>query len=146
MLKDAHLCAIFLRCQFILHVPRQIIRRSRNFINATLKGVTVWIRAIRNDRCKMYFRPQLLIQSRYTHVIPSARILEEGVPGHGAAAGLQIRPQGIDTAELEQIRLLDFRSTELLQLLQPTAQHRLDALVYLRARARMCDKVRLATK
>lgn len=53
----------------------------------------------------------------YTHVIPSAWILEKGMPRPVSAAGLQIGPQGIDAAELEQIRLLDFRSAELLQLL-----------------------------
>lgn len=35
-------------------------------------------------------------------------------------------------AALQEVRLLDLRTTELLQLLQPAAQHRLDALVHLR--------------
>jgi len=53
------------------------------------------------------------------------------MPRHISRAGLQIRPEGVDAAELEQIRLLDLWPAELLQLLEPAAQHRLDALVYL---------------
>jgi len=57
------------------------------------------------------------------------------MPRYVPAASLQERSQRIHAPELEQIRLLDFRPAELLQLLQPATQHRLDALVYLRTRA-----------
>lgn len=69
------------------------------------------------------------------------------MPRYVPTAGLQIWPQGVHAPKLEQIRFLDFRPAELLQLLQPAAQHRLDAFVYLRARARIvCDKVRFSTE
>jgi hypothetical protein len=58
------------------------------------------------------------------------------VPRHISRAGLQVRPEGVDAAELEQVWLLDLWPAELLQLLQPAAQHRLDALVYLKAYAK----------
>ena len=70
----------------------------------------------------------------YTHVISSARVLEEGMSWYVPAASLQVWPQRVHASELEQIRFLDFRPAKLLQLLQPAAQHRLDAFVYLRTR------------
>lgn len=79
----------------------------------------------------------------YTHVIPCAWILEKGMPRPVSDASLQIGPQGIDAAELKQIWLLDLRSAEFLQLLQPAAQHRLDALIYLKART---SRVRLSAR